>query len=719
MNEARTWKLLKPRRGPHKKREGFDKSYYLDSPEQLAETIARNRIRVGTIKHYRIIDDNSYTWDPVSTVEGFNEWLLSQPEEKATGYWSKFLGQLKFSEDEVETLRWRIRFKEGPKWHHTYTQDAVTAIRLVVTHPNRELHVQHWKKQRGHGIFYPESGNCIEWLTTGDPKFGKAAEEWRQLVEKIKANASEGKMMRRIALEPRAGRFGLNELLILHSGRIYEVEISDALKDALDEINRPYVKDPTRLRVNRIWPASAHISKRLWPHNTRFSPNTGKIVDLGNWINMEQAVEILERTSISPEQFEENMMGIKSSNASRVLRGPFPKMRSIDLAAMCGFYYSGGSHIHREREHSTEDSYRLIIGEEILLVLEEVADRLGFNLVERNPLKRVISKAVKMNTARSKRRFSMSLPNPFMEVMRHFGVVLPSVKGRSVGGKEAMRDFNPVIPDWIGENPEYMDAMIEAYINGPRSSADMKTIGNHIMLRIPLTFYGSDEALTMKFVEPILERLKEVGVGGSPGRVHQDRSRFGFRYVIHSESSLRSLIDHYEIVKGNLRSRLILKLSEDPIIPLILRDVTPAQAMIIGHIYESPKTQEELQCRMMLNPESLRRNLIGVSNRGVIEFRGDRYEFDTRVFESRMTKKTHREYEKLVNKIQRYSKHLLHQCEECGRVYLKPRSDCGCGGRVKPVERVGVLRPLNTQMNGTRRRKFMLEKINLKMRENQ
>lgn len=717
MSEARTWKLLMPRSGPHKKREGFDKAYYFDTPEQLAETIARSHIKVGTIRRYRIIDDSSYTWDLISTVEGFNGWLLTQPGK--VEYWSGFLDQLRFSEDEVEALRWRIRFKDGPKWHHTYTQDAITAIRLVVTHPNRELHVQHWKKRKGHGIFYPESGNCIEWLSSGDPKLGKTAEEWRQLIEKIRANASEEKMMRRVALEPRTDRFGLNELLTLHSGRIYEVEISDALKDALDDLNRPYAKDPTRLRVNRIWPANAHISKRLWPHNIRTSPHTGKVVDLGNWISIEQAVEILERTSISPEEFEGNMMGIKSSNAARVLRGPFPKMRSIDLAALCGFYYSGGSHIHREREHSTEDLYKIIIGEEVLPTLEETAGRLGFDVVERNPLKRAISEAVKMNTARSKRRLSLSLLNPFMEVMRHHGVVLPSVEGRNVGAKKAMRDFNPVIPDWIRENPEYMDAMIEAYINGPHSSADMKTIGGHIMLRIHLTFYGSDEALTMKFVKVVLERLKEAGIGGSPGRIHQDRSRFGFRYVIHNENSLSSLVDHYEIVKGNLRSRLILKLSGDPIVSLILRDVTPAQAMIIGHIYESPKTQEELQCRMMLNPEALRRSLIGISNRGVIELRDNRYEFDTRIFESRMTKKTHREYEKLVNKIQRYSRHLLHQCEECRRVYLKPRSDCSCGGRVKPVERVGVIRPLNRQMNGTRRRKFLLEKINLKMRENQ
>lgn len=53
--------------------------------------------------------------------------------------------------------------------------------------------------------------------------------------------------------------------------------------------------------------------------------------------------------------------------------------------------------------------------------------------------------------------------------------------------------------------------------------------------------------------------------------------------------------------------------------------------------------------------------------------------------------------------MQDLSQRLLYQCEGCSHVYTKPREECGlCGGTVKPVRRIYVLRRVHRRMIGAR-----------------
>ena len=119
----------------------------------------------------------------------------------------------------------------------------------------------------------------------------------------------------------------------------------------------------------------------------------------------------------------------------------------------------------------------------------------------------------------------------------------------------------------------------------------------------------------------------------------------------------------------------------------------------------------------MLNPEALRRNLIGISNRGVIELVDGAYRYDSGVFESRLTERARRDIEGARKNINRYSVRLLHQCSSCGRIYVKDRKTCICGGEVKSVERGVVIKPLLKRIDAAQRDTQKIRVKELTMRD--
>ncbi|GAF90000.1 unnamed protein product, partial [marine sediment metagenome] len=136
------------------------------------------------------------------------------------------------------------------------------------------------------------------------------------------------------------------------------------------------------------------------------------------------------------------------------------------------------------------------------------------------------------------------------------------------------------------------------------------------------------------------------------------------------------------------------------------------QIVLLGMLYERPRTHQELFENLRLRPQILGDILTSLQNRGVVIKNGDHYEVDLTEWAKRTKSKLAKKEEQLISQIGRLSVKLLYQCEECGRVYVNHRTVCGlCGSDVDPVERTSVLRPLVHQRHRAKRKVSKLSEM--------
>jgi rRNA maturation endonuclease Nob1 len=82
----------------------------------------------------------------------------------------------------------------------------------------------------------------------------------------------------------------------------------------------------------------------------------------------------------------------------------------------------------------------------------------------------------------------------------------------------------------------------------------------------------------------------------------------------------------------------------------------------------------------------------------LIERRGVHYHYEPTAFVERYIQEREEQAETLANRMHRYATRLLYQCQQCNRIYINPRGECGlCGGGIMPVPRKEVMKSLNKE----------------------
>ena len=315
--EPRRWKVDKWLEKKQQNRTHWS-TRYCDSPHEAIRVMHFHHDRgikcrlSGKIYHYPLYDKPYYTHSNKIHFNELEEKLLEK--EETFGYprefWEKTLREVKIElgklPPEGEILpRWRVKY--GKDTDHEYFSDERIAITRYMTVKNRENPMLQAQVINGESDFIPADGNGINWLLSRSETLGKPLEYWKDLIEDIEKESTF--TATEIDLKPVEDINGLY-FRLSDVSKDFEIELSDELVLALDKLNRPYRYYPGWKTINRIWPAKHMLTKRLWDDYGRFR-RRGKVYDRGAFITLDMAEEILGSTTLTRNQLEQHIIGIR------------------------------------------------------------------------------------------------------------------------------------------------------------------------------------------------------------------------------------------------------------------------------------------------------------------------------------------------------------------------------------------------------------------------
>lgn len=516
----------------------------------------------------------------------------------------------------------------------------------------------------------------------------------------------------------------------------FDVELSDEFVNALDKINRPWKYDDSGRKRGRnvIWKANGKFFKRLWG-GTRYRTDEGRGShrggDNGAFIRFDDVPELLNLTNAPWWLIEENIISMRK-HRGKSLSSRFPIKPDKWWAKLMGFYWSSGTVLFRTRGNWEEVTLRLKVDDEVIPMLREIGKHIGDNLYESTYLP-LYDGGHKHAGLRAGVRTSVLLSVATWEVLKKFGVTDPPPGPKKTESTYTQsRTVNPVIPDWIKDDSEMMRNFIEGYINGLKGhsimacSQDNKGITTQVLIR----FSGSPLESVKKFGEDFAHWFEEQGISGYFRQT--PRSRKGergpeFELILHNRDALVFLYNNFEIRKPDMRARLLLRVKalskssyygqtvppEEMALMEALRGLYAASIVIMGVLYEAPRTEFELLEMLRIYPERLRENLALLEDRGVIALNEEGYEIDLSVFIENRVTELRGLHDTIAKQISTLSVSLIFRCVNCGRTYLKEIPACGnCGSTVEAVERKGVMFPLVHRMHRYKARASKLESVN-------
>uniref|UniRef100_A0A6M3MG01 Uncharacterized protein n=1 Tax=viral metagenome TaxID=1070528 RepID=A0A6M3MG01_9ZZZZ len=694
---------------------------YKDSPHEALRTIAGYTKRgketrfSGKVYHYPKQGAPYYTYGPLINAEDLEEWLLAADERYGypRAFWEYTIKQVKIDmgdlppEGEI-TPRWLVRYGKYKQRYHHYLDDARKAIKryLIIKQngypePMLQVQVTAGKTYDGGTPFIPEDGDGISWLLGRAETLGYPCEYWKQLIDDVKLELSD---LREIIIEHKefddALSFRLSDV-----PKDFEIRLSDELVLALDKINRPHRYRAGWGRANRIWPAVHPFYKRLWDEHARFR-RRGKIYDRGAFITLDQADDVLSKTTLTGEQLEQYVIGIRkgTSSVGNQIDVSLPLRPNKWWAGMFGFWFSSGGYYSRTRDNETEVVVRFHMDSTVVPLFIETSKKIGHMPYRRYDRP---SKAIKAMNLRARPKSTMILNRAAIPIMEKFGLQLPTIEQRPcqprAGRKKAAKIYNVILPQWILEDDECMHSFIECYINGQHAASIMNSHGKAILTHVYIRFPSIEPEQGKTLAEQIREYLvRKYGFHIHSKRMWRPHPRTPtWELIITHRDHLRVLMDNFEIVRVGMRARLLMTeaIQKYPLLYEAIKKLNSSQIVLLGLIYEAPREYKEIKEAVPMRPQVLKDSLRMMKEMRVVKEENGVWDIDYLNLKIVITAEKTMSMKILQAKAAKYSERLLFQCCDCSQVYIKSREICGiCEGKVEPVARRRVLRSINQRI---------------------
>lgn len=633
-----------------------------------------------------------------------------------------------------------------------------------------------------HGLYFwktvATTESFLDWLKTEPELLGKEKGYWAAYVKKVESAAHEGRFRiysthrkrlttsrvtppepirwpREVVEEKGTPAFEAAIFRIADIPDDWDLQLSKAFTDKLDEFNRPWKHDPQLPRGRCIYWESGWLHdrttsqmppdilagyknrlavfERLWGRH-RFKDHHFKDgdprqkVDTGGWILGSQLKLIREHLDIADADLSQYITGIRKGKASENTRHEIKSLMPIrpdeNWARLFGLYFSGGS-INARRRYITDHykkketpgyytrggtydaiSFRIRMQEDVAVWAIETLAALHSDAATHNPMKSAVylkRKKLERNSVsrRTKTLPTMLLSWPELLIMQKMG--LPELDKKPSG--KGSRTVRPRIPDWIKENDSFMKAFVEGYMNGPSASVHITITKIHTLpythLYQRIVCYGTPLEDVESFIGDIANWLRSKGLNC---RLHKKEGytklcpgQYRFELTISKAKDIQWLSENLEIVKADSRAALLLRLEalSDPFIYEAIREIKPGPAFVLGSLLEEKQTVDELAYSLPMSRVAVVDALKRLQLRGLVAREGADYVFKIDRFRDSVLTGHIVMLERLKKRRARYSTKLLHQCAKCHRIYLVERSTCGlCGGDVAPVFRDKTLRSL-------------------------
>ena len=713
---------------PRRHRESFWNSQYPDTNLSAIRAHLSYEMRGTESELYvkeRYPSTGLYFWVKVDLE------LLARKKEsfgKPKEYWQYLITQAKVSlglEDpsEAMTLRWRIRYprEDSKNVGHEYFDEIVPAL-VRKFKKEQEGSPAQLQVQIEDGPFIPEDKDCLDWLLAASARLAKPMRYWVTRVEDAKIEMGEvGVKFESPTYETEDD--GLPTFRLSDIPDDWEIELDDEFIAALDRVNRPgRYSDPPRRLPNLYWPANwkaktgprgnpaFKLYRRIWGWH-RYKG--GK--DNGAWIRKHQIRDLkVEGLDFTDEDIERAVIGIRKgphSGNSMKLRLPLKPNRW--WAKMFGYYYSSGRIKPRIRHgRYSEVVFKLRGHEDVIPLMLETLYKIGttpaISLYDSDKYAEKtkgrfdgVRKSKLLGTTSLR---TINVNRPVYLVMVKFGLPTDFIDDHTRKGRTSSANINPRIPDWVSENEEYMHDFFEGYINGAKGQSLLgPTAGKApwLALKVIIKVVGRPKESIEKFIATLIDWMGSNGLTWHtreewPGK----RASFIYTIGLSSRESHDWLLDNFEIRRPDLRARLLLRRDawEDPVLYQALLALRTPDNVVLGVIWEQPRTKEEIKATLQLKEDRIAAVLIGLQRRGLIERRGAHYHYEPTAFVERFIQERKEQAETLANRMHRYATRLLNQCQQCNRTYVNPREECGlCGGEIMPVPRREVMMGLNKE----------------------
>lgn len=512
----------------------------------------------------------------------------------------------------------------------------------------------------------------------------------------------------------------------------FDVELSEGLVNALDKMNRPWLYNGSGKKRGtcQLWAASDPFFKRLWGWSRyRTSDNRGayKDGDNGAFINYSDIPQISLFTNCPWWLLEDNIIAIRNTGRGKALQTRLPIKPDKWWAKLFGFYWSSGVIWYRDRNNWREYVFRLAVDDQVIPMVRETGRHIGDDVYESTYIP-VYDGEHKAEDLRAGVRQNVFLSTATLFVANKFGLPMPELDHEEFNKANMSRNFNPVIPQWVLSSDENMHGFIEGYVNGQRGHSIMtvSSNGKGVATQVLIRFRGFPAEDAEIFGEQISQWLAERGVKGYFRETRRsvnppDKSNRApeFEYVIFNREYLTRFWEMFEIRRPDMRARLLLvealgkhsvnEWYEDAVEFAIHKAImslnNSVSIVIFGVLYEKPRSFEELRGVLRIYPEQLKILIDDMIDKKIVKETDEEYHIDLSKFSKALARKYNLQLEEVQERISDISISLTYQCENCGLVFIKGREECSsCGGKVYPVERRKVLKPIVAKSNHLKRK---------------
>jgi len=461
------------------------------------------------------------------------------------------------------------------------------------------------------------------------------------------------------------------------------------------------------------------IAERLYAPTDWHGPDR-PVVKHRPFITIKEFQKLHEVTGLPLEEMEANVIEVRNWWAGhREIPMKFPVKANTDWAWLFGLWFSSGGLITRNRVGSSprHEGFRIeertvrirvdvrVFEEKVQPLLSRIAyvPELGYpwymkyggHKIDTNTRKGVGNLPRKV----------FYLVRPIREIMEKFG--LPTEERNQhdrIGCRIPSRRFKLIIPEWVLKSKENLHSFIEGYINGSQiGSWFHRAYGEkHLSMGVEARISGEDEQEALDFLGIFEEYLTSLGITGTFHCMPKYTSPFfWFGYHIFKHSALAKLYEMFDIRKPDLRARLILGYFMNALLYEACKELTSAEALVLGALLEKPMTSEEIINAFRFRAETVASAIRKMQKLCLVAQCGDRLHPQRLCWIVRPT--GYRDYlvkrlwaeERLRRRRLMVSGHKFYsKCDRCGNVVDSHiyRGKCGCGGRYKPVPRHEVLK---------------------------
>lgn len=411
-----------------------------------------------------------------------------------------------------------------------------------------------------------------------------------------------------------------------------------------------------------------------------------------------QAAKLL---GLSESQLEKHVLRIYSgrSGQSKILSSGLPLRANGSFAFLMGLFYAsggiGGGTLHFAVDRQVGEYLRYELSNELHEIPEFVSQG-------RKP------------------HGSMSLTYglTMLSVLRKFGLKVAGPVQLGKGKWVPSRSITLGIPRWIRREPSLMHRFVEGYINGLKTSCELKGIIDRSprnvtegkLRRVPhpttvgkisANFCSYNRRELLAFIRPFVAHLQSLGVTGWLRRARTDhRKMLHYQYSFHTLPQMKNFQENFLMLRPTIRLKLLLRLTEDPVIKKVTQRIRGLDGFVLGSLLEGPKTSEQLARACPRRPynmtqtQLLQPSLDRLSRMGVISIIGKKWRYQPRRFALALARGYMADFEARSAKIRKLNTSpKLYLCRACGTVGERARCDL-CGRQREPCGR-NQLRRLN------------------------